>query len=456
MTDSEGRFRWDEAPDDMVVIDLGSLGFGGKRFWPTGPTVEEHLFKMRRALRIRGAVTDAETGRTIKPFTVVPGYDWGQGNSPSWEYDQARGHSGGSYDITLSTIYPLRVLRIEADGYLPAVSRGFKDDEGETYFNVKLRRGAWTEGVVRLPDGSPLAGADIVLVDPSQPAFIKNGTPPAPKDHRTLKTGADGRFSFPQQEPPYTIVALHDRGLAEQTIDATPASAYTLTIKPWGRVEGTLRIGSRPGADEPISLAYEQRGDTPKSIPWWSGEAKADASGLFVLERVKPGAVTIARTIPVKTTQAVTTVYWGSSVPVDVAPGMTAHAVLGGTGRPVIGKVIAPAEIAARIDWKQGINSLIRKEPPLHAGLKPAARSAPRSHGVVLGTDGSFRIEDVNAGTYELVIVVDEPVRDPQDPPTHAPIGSARRELTVPEMPGGRRDEPLDLGAIPLVPIEKK
>ena len=54
------------------------------------------------------------------------------------------------------------------------------------------------------------------------------------------------------------------------------------------------------------------------------------------------------------------------------------------------------------------------------------------------------------------MIVVDEPVRDPQAPPTHAPIGSARRELTVPEMPGGRSDEPLDLGAIPLVPLEEK
>ena len=138
-------------------------------------------------------------------------------------------------------------------------------------------------------------------------------------------------------------------------------------------------------------------------------------------------------------------------------PGMTAHAVLGGTGRPVVGKVIAPAEIAARIDWKQGINSLIRKEPPLHAGLKPEARSAPRSQGVVLGTDGSFRIEDVNAGTYELVIVIDEPVRNPPEPShSHADrigptgvdrAGDARRSIG---------DEPLDLAAIPSVPIEKK
>ena len=32
-------------------------------------------------------------------------------------------------------------------------------------------------------------------------------------------------------------------------------------------------------------------------------------------------------------------------------------------------------------------------------------------------------------------------------------IAKARREVTVPEMPGGRSDEPLDLGEIPLIPV---
>ena len=35
-------------------------------------------------------------------------------------------------------------------------------------------------------------------------------------------------------------------------------------------------------------------------------------------------------------------------------------------------------------------------------------------------------------------------------------MATARREVTVPEMPGGRSDEPLDLGTIPLVPIKNR
>ena len=75
-----------------------------------------------------------------------------------------------------------------------------------------------------------------------------------------------------------------------------------MTIQPWGRIEGTLHIGKRPGAGEPISLSYDQEGDTPGAIPWWSGEVKADDSGRFVFERVKPGTVHVARVIPVQNT----------------------------------------------------------------------------------------------------------------------------------------------------------
>jgi RNA polymerase sigma factor (sigma-70 family) len=454
-TDAEGRFRWDEAPVDMVMIDLGSLGFGSKRFWETSPIVAEFTIPMQRALRIRGAVTDAETGRTVKTFTVIPGYDWGHGDPPSWEFDQARSHSGGAYDITLSTDYPLRVVRIEADGYLPGISRGFKDDEDSTYFNAKLRRGSWTRGIVRLPDGSPLVGAEVLLVAPRAPAFIKNGAPQGRKDLRVLRTDADGRFAFPRQEPPFTIVVLHDRGFAERTVDAKPAPAYDLTIQPWGRVEGILRIGSRPGAGEPVGLSYEPEGGTRESIPWWSGEATTDASGRFVLERVKPGPVTVARNIPVKETESVRTIYRGSSAQVDVAPGTTTQATLGGKGRPVVGKVADLAKIAGRVDWKQGHSALIRRRPEGRVDGKPAPQTVPGSWGLVLGRDGSFRIEDIEAGTYDLVIHVNEPPADPQGPPSYKPIGTARREVTVPEMPGGRSDEPLDLGTIPLEPIKK-
>ena len=58
---------------------------------------------------------------------------------------------------------PYRV-RIEAKGYLPAVSPAFPHDAGEQVFDARLNNGRWIEGIVRDPDGSPLAGADVILV----------------------------------------------------------------------------------------------------------------------------------------------------------------------------------------------------------------------------------------------------------------------------------------------------
>ncbi len=52
--------------------------------------------------------------------------------------------------------------------------------------------------------------------------------------------------------------------------------------------------------------------------------------------------------------------------------------------------------------------------------------------------------------------MIDEPPANADAPPTHKPIASDRREVTVPAIPGGRTDRPLDLGTIPLVPIEQR
>jgi RNA polymerase sigma factor (sigma-70 family) len=466
-TDDEGDFHWDHAPSDAVSISISLEGYLDDAWHPVEPNINAVSITLVKQLKVRGTVVDAETRHAIKSFILVPGMESRNGFSTIWERERSRTVNRGQYEVRFEDALREdgRRIRIEAEGYMPEVSRVIHDDEDEPVVNFALHKGAGVSGIVHLPDKSPLAGADVVLVLPSQPAFIKNGRPPTGIQHRLVKSGADGRFTFPPQEPPYTILVLHDRGFAEQTqtIDGKPAANYDLTIKPWGRIEGTLRIGNRPGAGEPVSLSYDQQGDTPKAIPWWSGEATTDPAGRFTLERVIPGAVHVGRIIPVKTTPTSTTLYGGISTEVDIAPNMTTRVTIGGTGRPLIGKLTAPAEIAGQLDWIQSDNSLIVKATPgnrLSTALRKlggsGGRFARRSYSVILKADGSFRVEDVEAGSYDLIFVVDEPSRDPRGfAHNSATLGSARREVTVPEMPGGRSDEPLDLGTIPLEPIKK-
>ncbi len=137
----------------------------------------------------------------------------------------------------------------------------------------------------------------------------------------------------------------------------------------------------------------------------------------------------------------------------DVAPGETTRLTLGGTGRPIVGKAVVPAELAGRNDWLFSSGYLIGKASAFEAG---PGRSRPdrESYTFKVEPDGTFRIEDIAAGTYEILIILNKrPVNE--GGLGHEPLASIRREVVVPPIPGGRSDEPLDLGAIPLVAVEK-
>jgi hypothetical protein len=60
--------------------------------------------------------------------------------------------------------------------------------------------------------------------------------------------------------------------------------------------------------------------------------------------------------------------------------------------------------------------------------------------------DRSFRIDDVVAGTYELIVQA-------LDARNGRVIAAAARTLVVPEMPGGRSDQPLDLGTLEMLSV---
>jgi len=71
--------------------------------------------------------------------------------------------------------------------------------------------------------------------------------------------------------------------------------------------------------------------------------------------------------------------------------------------------------------------------------------------GFQLNADGSFRVEDVPAGEYELHISVAEPP-PPQQCAAGQTLATCRYEFTIPAVPGERSDAPLDLGELALTP----
>jgi RNA polymerase sigma factor (sigma-70 family) len=145
LTDADGRYRWDEAPEDEVLIDIGALGYTSKRFLTFAPGQTDRVIPMLRPRFVRGSVTDAETGKPIGTFTVLTGSAGDAGEDPEWEYASARAGARGAYEVKLGAELRnfVRFVRIEADGYVPQRSRPFQEDEAEWdhRFDFTLRRG---------------------------------------------------------------------------------------------------------------------------------------------------------------------------------------------------------------------------------------------------------------------------------------------------------------------------
>jgi RNA polymerase sigma factor (sigma-70 family) len=457
-SDADGRFRWDDAPGDVVSIAAFKPGYDGATRSVKASDKELVLSLLpSRELRIRGSVTDAESGRPIETFTVVPGTKIG--GPTLWHVVFAKVHHGGRYEIDFSHlgIQPHLVL-IEAKGYLPATSDAYAHNAGEKVFDVALRKGEWIEGVVRGSAGEPLGNAEVVVVT-DQGIHIGGGNSYQREFHPHLVTGPDGRFSFSPPDGPHRIIALHDRGYAEAT-GPELAERRSLLIEPWGRIEGTLRVGGKTMARETIIASLDDERDDPKGLQVQNeSRALTDDNGRFIIERVTPGDARVhwqsdvqsrpARPAPDRYYQPVF---------LEILPGRTARVdLIQEGGRAVMGRVLMPGAPGRAIDPKSVHAYLFLKVPevPYPPGLEDGDRrewyirwrltEAGRTyrhrrrgiaHTLNLREDGSFRVDEVQPGGYELEVRV----------PGHVVL---TRHVFVPE-PTANNNGAIDLGTLSL------
>ena len=284
-------------------------------------------------------------------------------------------------------------------------------------------------------------------------------------------TGADGRFTFPAQTEPFRVFVHHESGFAEAD-EAALAGASPLTLRPWGRIEGTVMIGARPAAGVQVRLSEtDNRWDPNAAMPITQAQQlKTDARGRYAFEHVIPARLSVSRIFTLERSSF--HVGTGSFRTVTAKPGRTTFVDLGGTGRPVVGHFAMPAgiKVPAIFPYLDQTLERIRPEPPYPPDLSDKEREAWLAEWLTtdegeayssmqpvfdtnVRPDGDFRIEDVPAGKYRLHAEVHEPGKGV--PGTFGrELASIDREIIVPEIPGSRSDEPLDLGTIELRPIK--
>ena len=125
-------------------------------------------------------------------------------------------------------------VRVEADGYAPAISRPIQPAEGEVVLHFALKKAKGISGVVRLPNKTRAVGADVYIDGLGYTFDLARGPGPAPGyvDRLRRKTDPDGRYTFPPQDEPFGILVVHDKGFGDRTREEMARSADVM-LKPW-------------------------------------------------------------------------------------------------------------------------------------------------------------------------------------------------------------------------------
>jgi beta-lactamase regulating signal transducer with metallopeptidase domain len=478
VTDALGRFVIEDAPP------TGQYWFAHWGFFTITKTLltagdTEYVITLRRTIRVRGQVLDAESHEPIKAFSVVPGVVPGSRPETRWLWTESQSATEGAFDFKLPgsnfLSAPACRLMVEADGYTPALTKELTFENGEQTVEMLLRKGEPIKGVVLQPDGSPAKWANVFLW------LGEMNLQDIPYRHY-FQTDATGKFSF-KPALVQTILVKHDKGFAALTPEQLRASAQ-VRLRPGGKVSGTVRLGGKPAAYcrvdlRPLHYKYE---------PWLpsqfsSARDETDSQGRFRLAGAPEGEYWLAVQHSRKQEFGrgyFMSVEFGYGLPISVRWGSTANVDLGGAGRPVVGKATV-ADGQSSIHWLNCYGALMLKLPEVPGlpditrydypsssegpaseaarafWLSPEGRArqrAARTYLAVFEEDGSFRIDDVPAGTYRLQLSIFAPERS-------APVGrgaldtagqaySLEREVVVKSLAEDRSDEPLDLGVLEL------
>jgi beta-lactamase regulating signal transducer with metallopeptidase domain len=313
---------------------------------------------------------------------------------------------------------------------------------------------SYLRGIVLLPDGKPAAGAQAGLKIPQQNLYVGDGEFEAgPLNDGVVRTEADGSFTVPMRDTATALYALSQAGFAK-----VPRERWTngvqIILQPWGRVEGVLRLNNRPAANQKVEISEDRAFGDLFPEGGFRATTLTDDQGRFAFAHVPAGDQQISRSIPYGNNG------WMSGTPTffPVRSGETTQLTFGGKGRPVLGQCVvenlkdipedpifevvigpasSPATPAIQTNGIQVMSARQRQEQ--------RRSMAGQYYSATAAADGSFQVDDVAPGTYEIAFSIrgGEGRRGEM-----TMLDSPPKQIVVPPLSDPEKCEPFDLGVL--------
>lgn len=250
----DGRFHLIDAPSSGALYSFYKKGYMGVQDFPMSPQGSEqpemarYEVTLKAPLTVSGSIVDATTGQPVAKCRVTEGVEYDDGRAPEWQQFSSKTITDGQYKSEFSDAVFCRRIRVEAAGYLPAVSRIFRpsdSDAGQVTFDFQLSQSVTLTGTILNPDGEPLSNAEVYLA--TNMFEVKDGKASALalRHARSAQTDATGHFELAPEVEPFYFIVLHDQGYATVT-EAELANNSRIRIEPWTPDNRNFRVERSP------------------------------------------------------------------------------------------------------------------------------------------------------------------------------------------------------------------
>jgi RNA polymerase sigma factor (sigma-70 family) len=368
---------------------------------------EEHSVTLVRAAAVSGTVTDAVTGQPIPAFRVIsgtpqiiapPSTNVSFAPSPSSEHWYK--FAGGKFRLGMDQLFQYNsgtemsrsMLKFEADGYAPSVSRVIQTDGPEVQLQVALMPAPTINVTVLNPNGRPATDAEIGPVRPGIGIQVTRECHLSiMRNTGLLRPDSQGVFALPPDDSIERVIAINSHGFAEASPSAL-SRARTLQLQPFGRLEGRWLARNQPTPGRTLVLSVADMEAAGYTLDC---SATTDGEGRFTFAQVPAGKYQltwsghVANVAGVEVRQGETsTITVGTCVvslrlrwPADLAPGKRTRIV-------AVMNTPTPEPPATIMQDAQAFSQWV---------LSPKVRD--KYYRFVEGADGSWTSEDVLAGT---------------------------------------------------------